>query len=132
MGQITLSGLALVGAGGAAGAMARFGVAMAMSGAQRPPTLWVTWLVNVAGCVLAGLLVGLADPETGVSERWRWLLIVGFCGGLTTFSAFGLETFDLLRQGKFTSAGVYVGGSVVCGVAGLAVGWFAARALRGA
>jgi CrcB protein len=84
--------LALVGLGGGAGSMLRFLLQRAFN-ASFP---YGTFIVNIAGCLLIGLLWGLGrsyGPETG-----RLLLVTGFCGGFTTFSAFTQEGVELLQQ----------------------------------
>ncbi len=62
-----------------------------------------TLAVNLAGCLLAGFLTGLAGRLT-LPPDLRLLLFIGFLGGFTTLSTFGLETFDLINQWKFGSA----------------------------
>lgn len=91
--------------GSALGGCARYALAMAV-GAQGFP--WGTLAVNVLGCLAIGLLAAkVADPEL------RQFLMTGFCGGFTTFSSFGLETLQLLRDGQTLAAGAYVAASVV-------------------
>ena len=71
-----------------------------------------TLAVNVAGCALIGLLAAYFPPvERGFP--WRVLLLPGFCGGFTTFSAFGLETYGLWRGEAGDKAMIYAGLSVV-------------------
>jgi CrcB protein len=108
----------LVGLGGGIGAMARF----ALSGLILPYTLqekfpWPTFAVNVLGCLLAGALFALAEKQHVLSPNLRLFLFTGILGGFTTFSAFGLETFYLIRRGDYLVAGSYVLASVVCGLA---------------
>ena len=115
----TLLSLLLVAAGGAAGAVARHLLAgwVQQSGAA-PRFPLGTLLVNLAGCLAVGLLAGLAERHPGWLEaELRQLLVVGVLGGFTTFSAFGLETVQLLRRGEWLLAGGYVGASVVLGLA---------------
>ena len=64
-----------------------------------------TFVVNVVGCLCVGLLAGLAVKEDFFSPDVRLLLFTGLMGGFTTFSAFGLETFYLLRRGEYLIAG---------------------------
>lgn len=64
-----------------------------------------TFVVNVVGCLCVGLLAGLAVKEEVFSPDVRLLLFTGLMGGFTTFSAFGLETFYLLRRGEYLIAG---------------------------
>ena len=83
---------------------------------------WGTLLVNVIGCLLIGLVLGLAD-ERGMSREARLLLVTGFLGSYTTFSAFGFETFQLLRDGDTGKAIAYVLASNLLGLAAVWAGW---------
>src|SRR5690554_6343012 len=72
-----------------------------------------TFLVNVIGCLAIGILGGLVVKHELLSPAARVFLFTGLLGGFTTFSAFGLETFYLLRRGEAAIAGAYVLLSVV-------------------
>jgi len=85
-----------------------------------------TFVVNITGCLLAGVLAGFAERHAWFDADVRLLLMVGLLGGFTTFSAFGLETVQLLRRGDWLLAGGYAGGSVVIGIAAVMLGgWLA-------
>ena len=84
-----------------------------------------TFAVNVIGCLIAGLLIGLAENHDFLTPDIRLLVFTGFLGGFTTFSAFGVETVALLQRGDFAVAAIYVGGSILAGVAAL---WAAIKA----
>ncbi|GAA4347109.1 fluoride efflux transporter CrcB [Hymenobacter saemangeumensis] len=116
----------LVGLGGGIGAMGRYVLQQAVQG--RFPLPWPvgTGAVNVLGCLLAGLLLGTMERH-GLGSGWRLLLITGFCGGFTTFSAFALENLALLRAGQVLLAALYAGGSVVLGVLAAAGSYWLAR-----
>ena len=75
-----------------------------------------TFLVNVLGCLVIGLLSGMALKEGFFSTEARLFLFTGILGGFTTFSAFELETFNLLRSGEVLVAGGYVLASVAVGL----------------
>jgi len=110
----------LVAVGGALGSAARY----SLSGFILHHTLqhkfpYGTFAVNVIGCLLAGVLVGLAEKHDLISMEGRIFLLTGILGGFTTFSAFGVETIHLLRRGDFLVASSYVVFSVVCGLAAL-------------
>jgi len=75
-----------------------------------------TFTVNVAGCLLVGVLGGLVVKHEVLSPDWRLFLFTGIAGGFTTFSAFGLETFHLVRRGEVGIAAAYVALSVVVGM----------------
>ncbi|WP_088341752.1 fluoride efflux transporter CrcB [Robiginitalea sediminis] len=86
-----------------------------------------TFLVNILGCLLIGLLLGAA-LRSGVSNPTQSaLLVTGFCGGFTTFSTFGLEQFLLLRQGSFLPFLTYSLGSLAVGIAAVALGFWLTR-----
>ena len=82
-----------------------------------------TFLVNIIGCLIIGLLSGLAVKHDYFPLEIRLLLITGVTGGFTTFSAFGLETFHLLRREEFLIAGSYVVSSVIIGLLVLWIGF---------
>jgi CrcB protein len=117
----------LIGVGGGAGAMARYLMQQYVQG--RWALAWPvgTGAVNALGCLLAGLLLGVLERHN-LGAGWRLLLITGFCGGFTTFSAFALENVALLREGQVGLAALYAGGSVVLGVLLAGAGYWLGRA----
>jgi CrcB protein len=78
-----------------------------------------TFAVNVIGCLVAGLLIGLAENHGFLTSEVRLLLFTGFLGGFTTFSAFGVETVALMQRGDVAVAASYVAASVVFGIVAL-------------
>lgn len=118
-----MKGVFLVALGGAIGSVARF----KLSGYVLHHTIdWRfpagTFAVNVIGCLIAGLLAGLAEKHDFMSPETRLLLFTGILGGFTTFSAFGLETMFLLRRGEVLVAGANIVLSVVLGLLALWLG----------
>lgn len=85
-----------------------------------------TFLVNILGCFAVGVLSGLAVKHDLFAADARLFLFTGVAGGFTTFSAFGLETFYLLRRHEPLVAGGYVVASVVIGILLLWLGFLAA------
>jgi CrcB protein len=77
----------------------------------------------VLGCLLIGILAGLAAKEDLLSPDARLFLFTGILGGFTTFSAFGLETFYLLRRGELLVAGTNVVASVLVSLIALWLGF---------
>ena len=113
----------LVAMGGALGASLRYAASLYLfKSAQHFP--WATWSVNLFGCFLAGVFFALSQKYPVLQQEARLLLMVGILGGFTTFSSFGLETWQLLRQGQHGLAFGYAMSSVVLGVIFLAVGFY--------
>ena len=110
----------LVAIGGAAGSVARYKLGALI---LHQTVTWKfpagTFVVNVLGCLVAGLLVGLGERHDFLTADARLLLFTGFLGGFTTFSAFGVETAALIQRGEFAVAASYIFLSVLCGIAAL-------------
>lgn len=120
----------IVAAGGALGAVARYGLGRVLPATGWP---WPTLTANVAGGLLMGLLAGwLALRAGGHGETVRLFAAVGLLGGFTTFSAFSLETALMIERRDFATAGLYVAASVVLSVAALFAGLMIARRAFGA
>jgi fluoride exporter len=119
----TLTATAIVAIGGGIGAMLRYHAGRAVTTVAGPNMVfpWGTFLINVSGSLLMGILAGWLAREGG-SESLRLLLGVGVLGGFTTFSAFSLETALLMQRGLYGMAGAYVLGSILAGIAGLFLG----------
>jgi CrcB protein len=118
----------LVGFGGFAGAIARYllgGWVLHHTVADKFP--WSTFAVNVAGCLVMGVLSGFIERLDWFTPPVRLLLLTGLLGGFTTFSAFGLETVHLLRRGEVWIAGSYALASVVVCVLSV---WIGMRAVE--
>jgi fluoride exporter len=111
----------LVGLGGAAGAMARYGVSLAIP-ARAEGWPWATFMINVSGSLAIGALAGWLATRGEQGEPMRLLLGVGVLGGFTTFSAYSLETLRLIERGDMTGAAAYSLGSVIAGLAAVAIG----------
>jgi CrcB protein len=112
--------------GGAAGAGARHLVGASMLARFGPGFPWWTLTVNIVGGFLMGLLVGIL-VKTGGSEQLRLLLGVGVLGGFTTFSAFSLESWQMIEGGQMTVAIGYAGASVMGSVVALGLGLWLTR-----
>jgi CrcB protein len=114
--------------GGATGSVLRYlvGRALADSVVSFP---WGTLLINVLGCGLLGLFIGLADSRLPVSPEVRSLVSVGLLGGFTTFSTFAHQTAALWQSGRVFAAAGNVAISVLCGLIAAWGGWRLALAL---
>jgi CrcB protein len=118
-----------VAAGGALGSLARFWLAAAMTLLTGPRFPWGTLLINVLGSGVIGLIaaVTLHPARVAMHPDLRVFLMVGICGGFTTFSAFSLQTLELLQAGDMGPAGGYVIGSVALCLAAVWAGWLLGR-----
>lgn len=117
--------------GSGIGGAARFactGLATRAFGEQFPAG---TLIVNAAGSLVLGVLAALvpADGRLGFIADARGLLMIGLCGGFTTFSSFSLETLNLARNGEWLLAGAYVGGSLILCLACVWAGFAGALAM---
>ena len=118
--------LVVIGVGGVFGALSRagiselFGTASIELGDQSAAFPWATLTVNVLGALLIGVLAIalVADRES----FWRPLLITGFLGGFTTFSALALEAVDLIDHDKWLTAVLYLGVTVGAGLLAVQLG----------
>jgi len=86
-----------------------------------------TFVVNMVGCLLIGLILGASLRNEFASPTQTALLATGFCGGFTTFSTFGLEQFLLLREGSYLPLLSYTLGSLVVGVLAVFLGFWLSR-----
>jgi fluoride exporter len=105
--------LILIAAGGAVGALARYGVsrlAQPLGGISFPAG---TLVVNLTGAFLLGLVATYLVERTGVPAEWRIAATIGVIGSYTTYSTFSLETLVLLEEGQWWLAMFNVAGSVV-------------------
>ena len=103
-------------AGAVAGAPLRYFVGSHVPGGNWGSFPAGTFLVNVTGCLAIGLVLGFAEARDSLSREARLLLVTGFLGSYTTFSAFGWETYALLRDNDISRAVAYSAGSVIVGV----------------
>lgn len=120
--------------GGAIGTFLRYSVSVLALPISRDLP-WGTILINISGSFVIGLFgtLTLASGRFPVSENLRLFVMIGICGGYTTFSSFSLQTLDLIRAGAITRACLNIGLSVVLCVAAVALGHaFAARINGGA
>ena len=116
----------LVAVGSGLGGVLRYLVPSWIGAAKGFP--WATLTVNVGGSLLIGILSGLLARHGGSSaEAVRAFAVVGFCGGFTTFSTFSNETFRLIESNQWLSAAVYVGVSVVAGLAAVFLGYLISK-----
>ncbi len=123
-----LFNILLVGLGGCLGSVARFitigWVNRFVLLAQFP---FATLVVNVLGCFIIGFLGGLAINKATLSEQYRIFLFTGVLGGFTTFSAFGLETFHLLRNAQWLMAFLNIAAQIILGIGATIIGYWLSK-----
>lgn len=117
--------------GGGVGALARYGLASAISrtalGAMQYPI--ATFLINVSGSFLLGFLYAAISSSARFSPAVSLALTVGFCGAFTTFSTFSVEILSLLKNGAIFTAALYLFASLILGVLAAFAGMSCARAV---
>jgi CrcB protein len=121
-----MKGIVLVAMGGAIGSVARY---LLSAWSLHHTVAWRfpvgTFLANIIGCLVVGILGGLVVKHDFFSAEARLFLFTGIAGGFTTFSAFGLESFYLVRRGEVLIAGGYVVSSVIIGLLAVWAGFAA-------
>ncbi len=116
-----IKNLLLVGLGGGIGSMLRWSVGLITS---RSPSAFplATFVVNIIGAILIGLVYGYLE-KNGNNDAVKLILITGFCGGFTTFSAFSFENFQLIQSGLWHIATAYILLSTVLCIIGVFIGF---------
>lgn len=114
-----IKNILLVGLGGGLGSILRYLCQKWIYNLYPHPFPWGTFMVNLGGCLVIGILFGISEKTSALSPEWRLLLTTGFCGGFTTFSTFAYENMMLLRSGDLTYFLLYTILSIVLGVAGV-------------
>ena len=118
--------LAIAG-GGALGALTRHfwtGAIIRVLGTSFP---WGVLTANILGSFCMGALVAFFAHSTDMSQAFKAFLTVGFLGAFTTFSAFSLDSINLIERGDYLSAGYYILGSVFCSITALFIGMICVR-----
>ena len=119
----------IIGIGGFVGAAARYGIATWIGQRWGRSFPLGTFVINVSGSFLIGLLMTLMAERFTENPQWRLLLVVGFLGAYTTFSTFEYETGALLKDGEWLYAGLNVVMSVIVGFVALKLGEVMAKSL---
>lgn len=120
--------LLIIGLGGFLGAIARYGTSGLVHQILRKPWFpYGTLAVNLLGCLLIGFLTELAAQRHLFTPEVRLLVLIGFLGSFTTFSTFGYESFNLLRDGEFGTALINVAANVLFGLIAVWLGYLVAK-----
>jgi CrcB protein len=119
----------IIGIGGFAGAVSRYGLALWIGQRWGRTFPLGTFVINVSGSFLIGLLMTVMAERFTVNPQWRLLLVVGFLGAYTTFSTFEYETGALLKDGEWAFAMLNIILSVVVGFIALKLGEVIAKAI---
>lgn len=119
--------IALVALGGALGSVGRYLVGSIALRAMGPGFPWGTIAVNIVGSLVIGMMAEVIALRYGASMHLRLLVVTGFLGGFTTFSAFSLEVAVMIERGDFFNAGFYAAASFAISMAAVFIGLALAR-----
>jgi fluoride exporter len=119
--------LAVIALGGALGSLARYGLERALPHEAPRSFAWATFVTNVTGCLLIGVLMWLILEVWGSRRYVRPFLGIGVLGGYTTFSTYAVEAQGMARAGAWTTAALYVVASAVLGLAAVRLGYALGR-----
>ena len=119
----------MIAIGGAIGAIARFWVAAYVGQRMGTRFPYGTFLINISGSFLIGLIMTVLTERTHLSPNWRYLIPIGFIGAYTTFSTFEFETLRAMQDGQFIGGAMNVVASVLVGFLMVWLGVLAGRAM---
>ena len=102
--------------GGALGALARYGMEVAVAGRIGTKFPYGTFVINMTACVIIGFSLTFLGRRAGLNPAWRYLIPVGFVGAYSTFSTYEWELLATLRSGAFSLAALYAFGSLILGL----------------
>ena len=122
-----LKQLLLIGLGGFVGSVARFLVSKLNTRVDWFSIPIGTLTVNVVGSLLIGFLIGISEKSPILTVELRMFLMVGLCGGFTTFSSFTGENLTLLRNGQFLPLLLYTGLSILLGFTAVYLGYISTK-----
>jgi len=125
-----IKNLLLIGAGGFIGSVARYLVSRLNTHVDWLSIPVGTLLVNILGSLLIGFLIGIAEKSQLMTLELRMFLMVGLCGGFTTFSSFTGENLMLMRNGQFLPLFLYTGLSILLGFTAVYFGYISTRLLN--
>ncbi len=124
-----LKQLLLIGTGGFIGSVARFLISRLNTRVEWFSIPIGTLTVNVLGSLLIGFLIGISEKSPVLTVEWRMFLMVGLCGGFTTFSSFSGENLVLLKNGQILPLLLYTGLSIFLGFTAVYLGYISTKLL---
>ena len=113
----------IVGIGSGIGGICRYLISLFLCH-ERYGFPWGTFVVNIAGCLLIGILWGVTSRFHNLSPAFSLFLMVGLCGGFTTFSTFSKEGLTMMQSNNYLLFSLYAIGSVVLGIMAVAIGYY--------
>ncbi len=125
-----IKNLLLVGLGGSIGSMARYLISRLCTHVEWLSVPIGTLIVNIMGSLLIGFLIGISEKSPILTVELRMFLMVGLCGGFTTFSSFTGENLMMMRSGQFLSLFLYTGLSILLGFTAVWFGYLATKLLH--
>jgi fluoride exporter len=111
----------LIGLGGAAGSMLRYAFALWFKSSSFP---FATFLVNIIGCFIIGCVFAVSMRNELFAANWKLFLATGICGGFTTYSAFSMESLQLLQQQRVGLFALYIVATIIGGLAATWCGYY--------
>jgi len=125
--EIMLRTIFIVGTGGFIGSVLRYLVQVFVEKELMSTFPWGTFVANIAGSFIIGIVYALAEKGNLLSAEWRMFLAVGICGGFTTFSSFAYNNMMMLKEGVYGQFFLNVGGSLFFGLLAVYLGMMMVR-----
>jgi len=121
---VNMKAFLIVAIGSGLGGALRYGMQLLVYRIYPSIFPFATFSVNIFGCFLIGIFFSLAEKSNVINPEMKLLLITGFCGGFTTFSAFSIDNISLLNSGHHLYFCLYMAGSVLIGIAATLLGMY--------